>query len=36
MNAMKNVETQTEQHSDSAFKYYDVMKQIHCWGLLCV
>jgi len=36
MNAIKNVETQTKQHSDSTFKFYDVMKQIHCWGSLCV
>jgi len=33
---MKNLEIQTIQRSNSTFKFYDVMKQIHCWGLLCV
>jgi len=36
MNAIKNVEMQTIQRSDSIFKFYNVMKPIHCLGLLCV
>jgi hypothetical protein len=33
---MKNLEIQTIQCSDSTFKFYNVMKQIHRWDLLCV
>jgi len=36
MNAMKNIEIQIIRRSDSTCQFYDAMKQIHCWGLLCV